>query len=439
MKTIKGRILSVVLVGVLMMGLLAGCSGGNQENVEGFEEKEDIQLEVWAFFDMNEPGTHYEEIWQELAKEYGYDIELKLYSNEQIKGKMRVALACKEMPDIFLVWGGNYPEYLIEAKECIPVQDYLEASGIEYKESYVVPYKDGNNYIIPCLVEAYAVTYYNQLLVDKMGLTVPTNWEELLQLVQDVADYNISHATKYVAFNMGVKDEWLGEMLYCMLVNRLDPTAYDRLKSGEITFSDPVFIEAAQMVRQLVDSYAFTSDYVETGEAEAVENFIDGKAVLFFDQSTIVYYLLENMPEDSFHMMAFPSCNEEYQDSYSTYMMDVNHTLTPGLCISSRCEHPDEAAQVCLEFSKRVNQINVEEYGYLNMIEEEIAVPEELPEPVEEFRALIDEAEQMTPDWYAELPQDIGNNWRNLTKKLFAGEIDVETFISEGEKLLKFE
>ena len=432
------RFLSVVLAVTFLVTLFTGCQRAD-DGARPFKEKEDVQLEVWAFFDINEPGNYYIDLWDELAKEYGYDIDIKLYSAEQIKGKLRVALVCKEMPDIFLVWGGTYPDYLIDAGECIQVQDYLAASGVHYKESYTIPYKDGYNYIIPCMVESYAVTYYNQALVDKMHLTVPTTWEELLQFVKDVNDYNISHATKYVAIELGVKDEWLGELLYCMIVNRLDPYAYDKLKAGEISFSDPVFVKAAEMVRQLVDANSLSSDFMETGEVEAVENFIDGRSVLMPHQSSIVFYLMENMGEDSFHMIQFPSCNPEYDDTYSTYLMDINHTLTPGLCISSRSEYQDEAAQICIEFSKRVNELNVSQYGYLNMTEEEIALPETIARPVQEFRTMIEEAEKMTAEWYAELPLENANNWRNLTKRLYAGETDVAAFIEEGEKYLQFE
>lgn len=432
------KIISVLFVAVFAVCLFAGCQSSD-ESVQPFEEKEEVQLEVWVFFGINEPGDYYVDLWDELAAEYGYDIDLKIYSTEQIKGKLRVALVCKEMPDIFQVWGGTYPDYLFDAGECIPVQDYLAESGVDYKEAYIVSYEDGNNYIIPCLVEAYAVTYCNQKLMDEMNLNVPTTWDELLQMVKTVRDYNISHNKNYVPIELGNKDGSMGEMLYCMIVNRLDPEAYDKLKSGEIGFDDPVFTQAAQMVRELVDSYAFSSDYLETGDVEAAENFIAGESVLFPYQSTIMYHMMENMPENSFHVIQFPSCNPEYDDTYSTYMMDINHTLTPGLCISSRSEYQDEAAKLCLEFAKRVNEENVSEYGYLNITNEEIAMPQDLEDPVVEFQTMINEAEKMTAYWYAELPQDNANNWRNLTKKLYAGEIDVETFISEGAKYLQFE
>lgn len=419
-------------------GLFAGCVAEGDTVSEQVEEKK-IEFEIWVFFDINTPDSYYVDLWDTLGKKYGYSIDIKVYSTEQIKDKLRIALACNELPDIFLVWGGKYPDYLFDAGACIPIQDYLDEADVEFKESYIQPYRDGNNYIIPCLVEAYAVTYCNNDLMDKIGLEIPGTWEELLAFVEKVNAYNAVYGTDYAALELGAKDSWLGELLYCMIVNRMDPYAFDRLERGEAELSDEIFVEAARKVRQLVDMGAFPEDYMETGEVEAVENFIHQEAVLFPHQSTIVYYLMQHMGTESFQMAQFPSCAEEYDEDYASYMMKINYTLTPGLCISSRTEYQKEAAELCLEFAKQVNEINVTEHGYLNMTEEELEPPADLPVPVQQFRDMVDNAQKYTAYWYAELAMDDGNNWRNLTKKLFAGEISVEEFIQEGTSYLIFE
>lgn len=432
------RILSVLILTMFACGLFAGCSVGSDMISEQVEE-EKKEFEIWVFFDINTPDSYYIDLWDTLGEKYGYSIDVKVYSTEQIKDKLRIALACNELPDIFLVWGGKYPDYLFDAGACIPVQDYLDTADVEFKESYIQPYKDGNNYIIPCLVEAYAVTFCNNELLDKMELEIPETWDELLAFVEKVNAYNTVHGTDYAALELGAKDSWLGELLYCMIVNRMDPYAFDRLERGEAEFSDEIFVEAAQRVRQLVEMGAFPGDYMETGEVEAVENFIHQEAVLFPHQSTIVYYLMKNMGEENLQMVQFPSCAAEYDEDYASYMMKINYTLTPGLCISSKNEFQEESAKLCLEFAKRVNEINVTEHGYLNMTEEKLDPPEELPVAVWQFRNMVDDAQKYTAYWYAELSMDNGNNWRNLTKKLFAGEIGVEEFIQEGALYLQFD
>lgn len=441
------RIRSVILLAVLCLCLtVCGCSGNgnvfafwqNHNEVDDSDTEDKIKLSVWAFFDENTPGTYYVDLWQELEEEFGYDIELKTYSTEQIKDKLKIALVCDELPDVFVVWGGNYPNFLFDANACVPVEQYLENADFQFKDSYVEPYKDGHNYIIPCLVEAYAVTYCNQNLLREMDLTMPQNWQELLDMVEQVNEYNQTHGTSYAALELGDKDLWLAELLFTVLVNCEDPYAQEKLAAGTIDFSDPIFRQAAEKLMQLVDMSAFSDKFLETGEVEAVQNFAEGKAVLLPHQSTIVFHLMDEMGKDALSVEQFPGYIQKPADA-EKYMVNINHTLTPGLCISSDSQYQNEAAQLCLEFAKRVNERNVEQYDYLDMIQNSgLTAPENSPLAVQQFHMQIDQSERYTPLWYAVMEEDDGDNWRNLIKKLLGKAITVDEFVESAKQYMKF-
>ena len=447
MRSDRRRIRSVILLAVLCLCLtVCGCSGNgnalafwqNHNEVDDSDTEDKIKLSVWAFFDENTPGTYYVDLWQELEEEFGYDIELKTYSTEQIKDKLKIALVCDELPDVFVVWGGNYPNFLFDANACVPVEQYLENADFQFKDSYVEPYKDGHNYIIPCLVEAYAVTYCNQNLLREMDLTMPQNWQELLDMVEQVNEYNQTHGTSYAALELGDKDLWLAELLYTVLVNCEDPYAQEKLVAGTIDFSDPIFRQAAEKLMQLVDMGAFSDKFLETGEVEAVQNFAEGKAVLLPHQSTIVFHLMDEMGKDALSVEQFPGYIQKPADA-EKYMVNINHTLTPGLCISSDSQYQNEAAQLCLEFAKRVNERNVEQYDYLDMIQNSgLTAPENSPLAVQQFHMQIDQSERYTPLWYAVMEEDDGDNWRNLIKKLLGKAITVDEFVESAQQYMKF-
>lgn len=441
MKRVKIKWTVFLQAAVCAAALVCGCSALPQDDAqkEEVQEEEKTELSVWAFFDENTPGTYYVDLWEELAAEYGYEIDLNTYTTEQIQDKLNVALVGNELPDVFAVWGGNYPNFLFDANACVAVEDYLQEADFTFKESYVQPYSDGHNYIIPCLVEAYGVMYCNNDLMEEIGLTVPSTWEELVRLVEQVNVYNEENGTSYAAMELGDKDSWLGELLYMTIVNRIDPYAQDKLADGSIDFSDAVFAEATDKLMQLEEIGAFPEKFLETGEVEAVRNFAQGEAVLFPHQSTIVYHLIDEMGEDAVSMAQFPSCNAEYDNTYTRYMVDINHTLTPGLCISANSRHPDEAAALCLEFARRVNERNVTEYNYVDLIEDSQLVPaENSPKAVEQFHAMLDEAEKFTPLWYAVLDKEDGDNWRNLTRKLLGHAITRDEFLESAAPYLNF-
>lgn len=434
----KQKTISLFLILIFFLLLLAGCVRQTPVPKAGPAAAEKPSLDVWIFFDQNTPGTHYLDLWDTLAQELGYEVHVKTFATEELKDKLRISLACNELPDIFAVWGGTFPDFLIDADACLPVQDYIAASGLDFRESYLVPYRDGNNYIIPCLVEAYAVTYCNNALMEEIGVTAPSDWEELMELVRKTGQYNLANGTHYSAIELGDKDNWLGELLYDMVVNRIDPEAFDRLVAGEISFDDPVFLTAAEKCVELVDAGAFPEDFLITGEVESIENFINNESLLFPHQSTITFYLMDKMGTDALSLVQFPCCSEDFDPDYASNLMDINHTLTPGLCISKNSEHPKEAAKICLEFAQAVNEINVTEYGYLNFMDTELPVPENLPEPVTEFTSMVDHAQRLTSLWFALLPQKEANDWRSLTKRLFAKSITPEEFIAKGADYLKF-
>ncbi len=433
MRNLRYRVMAALLTAVLLLGLLAGCTqttnGPKQDPAKG-------ELEVWTFFDKNVPGAYYVFLWDTLAEQYGYEINVKTYSTEQLKDKLKVALVCNELPDIFLVWGGSYPDYLFDAGECMPVDDYI--SRVPFKEEYIQPYKDGVHYIIPCLSDGYEVVYGNQKLMAELEIKqIPETWEELEALVTQVTAYNEEHDTSYAALELGEKDSYLGEMLYGMIVNRINPYAYEKWQNGTIDFSAPVFLEAAQKVEWLVQNRAFPENYMEKGDAEAVRDFINKEAVLFPHQSTIIYHLIHNMGEKGFLVGQFPSCADAYDETYSQYLMDTNHSLTPGICINAKSEYKEDAASICLEFAKQVNETNVTEYGYQNLMD--ITYPEtgDVAKPVSDLNEMIASAEKITPDWYSQLPQETGDSWQNLTKKLFAGELNAQEFIKEAQECVK--
>ena len=445
MRKYSRRIKCVILAAVLCISLVfCGCQGSSlsflnyKTEPETADTDEKIKLSVWAFFDENTPGTYYVDLWQELEDDFGYDIELKTYSTEQIKDKLKIALVCDELPDVFVVWGGNYPNFLFDANACVPVEQYLEKADYQFKDSYVQPYKDGHNYIIPCLEEAYAVTYCNQNLMKEIGLSMPQTWDELLEMVEKVNAYNEEHGTSYAALELGDKDLWLAELLYTVMVNCENPYAQARLADGTIDFSDPVFADAAQKLMQLVDMGAFPEKFLETGEVEAVQNFAEGQAVLFPHQSTIVFHLMDEMGSDAISVEQFPGYTQRSDDD-GKYMVDINHTLTPGLSISSDSEYQDEAAELCLEFAKRVNERNVEQYDYLDMIQQSgLTVPEDSPLAVEQFHQMIDESSVYTPLWYAVMDKEDGDNWRNLIKKLLGKAITVDEFVQSAPQYMNF-
>jgi raffinose/stachyose/melibiose transport system substrate-binding protein len=445
MKRKRIQYLSLLLTAVLLVICLAGC-GGTQLNsgessgqeAEPSGSKTSAKLTVWMFNDMSTPGDYYITYWKNIEQETGYRITVRTYSTQQLKDKLKIGVATKELPDIFTVWGGSYPEFLFDARACTPVQNYLKESNTLFKEAYRQTYTDGNNYIIPCFPEAYSVLLSNDNLLKKLDLSVPRNWQQLIQFVQDVRQYNAENGTDYTPIELGDKDNWAGDMLYSTIVNRIDPDAIENLAKGKTELDSEPFRQACERIRELTAADAFPKDFLEMGDTEAVENFRQGKALLMVNQSPILQYLQTNMGEDNFSVNPFPSCSSSHDKDYARYNLAINYSLEPGLCINSYSNYKDEAAEACLKFADAVNRINVAEGGYIDITDKNIVAPLTIAKPTRQLRDMLFYSKKDSPYLYSLLEHPQADDFRSMTKKLYAGEYSTETFLREAEKYLKF-
>lgn len=493
---------SVAALAVLLaaLGVLSGCSAQEQEYVST-AESEDITLEVWICYDRNVPGAYYVFDWDDLAQEYGCEIEVKTYSVQEIQSKLEVALAGNELPDIFYVPGDSFADAVFESGACMVLNAYLEDAG--YREEYLQTASDGNYYLVPAFPESYAAVYYNTELMELMGLSVPESKEELLELVEIVEAYNQENGTDYNAIELGEKDGWMGALLFCAAAWLEDPDAYaaavsesaagagvasaadgvEETESAEKTESTDVagetksseaaddaeetesadeaaggqdsggddaqdagntdrtasieaFALAADFLLELSEAGAFSDTALETGEPEAVKNFIGGSSVLMVHQTSLVYHLIQNLGEDGFEMQVLTAENEEDGESA---VLSLNPYYIAGFAVSSRSEYPDLAAQICVAFAETVNQTNVEDYGYLNMMEEVYEPGMSFSENVRSIRDAAGETDRTDGFAYALLDQDKADRWSSLLKTFYSGELDLDELQESTEELFSEE
>ena len=456
------KIVSMFLVSVMVMTALAGCGkketpgdGGDQTTgaVQGDNTPSEAaqagtqttfngeKVTVWVSYDAASLGEHYVTLWGELAKDLGIDMEFENMSSEDFKTKIKVALTGDELPDLFTVWGGSYLDPFFEADAVIPVEDYLKQYQINPAAAYNVAAADGHLYVIPSKEEAYAVTYVNTKLRDQIGISSnPTTWTELLELIEATNTYNQANGTKLAAIGLGVADRWVGEVLYTVIVNSLDENAFSKLMSGEIDFSDPVFLEAANRIKTLVDMGAFPSGMIQTKSTEANELFMADQYVLYAHQSSVLQKFAAGMDTNSLEVIPFPDCQEPVNTSYMTNLMNGNGSIMPGLCISRKAKNPDAAAALATAFSVAANKINVLDYGNPGYLVDDALVPtKEFAKSLTQFSDLVKNVKHLTPYWYAVLPASQGEAWRDLTMALYAQAVTPEKFVAQAKAIFSMD
>ena len=212
------KILSLLLAGVMVLGLLAGCGGdtttsqdpGTGES-QGSEESgapaSDVTIQVAALesaYEETYPG-----MWQEICDAFtaqtGIKVELTLERN--LEDVIGAAMQGGEYPDVIHLATGReagLTEQFIKDKNIADITDVLSmtvpgedvtvsdklAAGFT-ETSITNPYGDGKTYLAPMFYSPCGL-FYNAGLFEEKGWEVPTTWDEMWELGDKAAAEGIS-------------------------------------------------------------------------------------------------------------------------------------------------------------------------------------------------------------------------------------------------------
>ncbi len=426
MKKIFRIILMMLLVGAVGIGVVA-CSTPESPETEKVPESQEADLEIWTFYDRNVPGYYYMFLWDDIATAKGVTLDVKNYASDEMEDKLELALVTGELPDIFLTPGGSFLDEFIETGVCAPVDEYVEALNLT--EEYSIPYQDGRYYEIPCMQTDYGVVYYDATLLSEMGLEIPKTWDDLEQMIADVNVYNEKNGTSYSAISFGDKDGYEGSLLLDMI------SISEQVNQNPQNAEDPVMVDAENLqssvekIVRLNELGAFSEDYMETGDEEAVTNFIHHKSVMLVNHSAILSHLIWNMRED-FYTGLFPGM---YGTDGKYRMVKLDGDIRPGLCINVSCEDKKLAGTLCTEYVRRVNEENLKS-GCRAMIKGSDIKAERLLERNIEMNSLLDNAAGTVTAPSAQQNSEVRNTIRSLTKDLYSGQSDAEAFMKAMEE-----
>jgi raffinose/stachyose/melibiose transport system substrate-binding protein len=260
---------------------VAGCSRESKEPLRLEDEEEQVTIRMMHLWpEGGAPGQH--QVVDDIVEAYQAEhpnvtVKLDVLDNEQYKAKMRVLSAVNDLPDVGLTWAAGYMRPFVEGRLIAPLDELLEG---DLHDSFVAgttnAYSvDGSIYALP-LEFNIAPIYYNKDIFAKYGVSVPADYDELLQVVKTLAAHGV------VPIALGNMDRWTGSMWYMYLADRLAGT--ETLASairGTASFADPGLAEAARLVRDLVDRNAFNPGFNGLSNDEAKATFMAGEAAMY--------------------------------------------------------------------------------------------------------------------------------------------------------------
>lgn len=277
------------LMAVMMVFALAGCGPATTNpsaalTPAGGEEPpaapEQVTIKVFSNLPDRENGQGKLEQMlfdQYMAENTNVTIEVEALQDEPYKQKFKAYTASNSLPDLVSVWGQPAfidpvinSGYLLELNP----DDYADYNFFAGSLSGFS--KDGKVYGLPRNTDMM-VFYYNKAIFQQYNIAVPQTWEELLAIADKLEGTNIDPCS------MTGKDMWPIAIMYSDIVNKYTGDSSlipDAVSSAD--FSNPLLLEAAQKMQEIIDAGFFQDSFTAAGYDEARNIFAQGLTATYY-------------------------------------------------------------------------------------------------------------------------------------------------------------
>lgn len=328
----KRRCLSMVLRAVvpacLAVGLVAACSSSGQSG------SSDGSVSLWTW--RTDDKAAMQQIFGDFeAKNPGIKVNINFIADADYQNRLDVALRGGKGPDIaqLKAYGELQPlvnaGYLKQLDGLVPELKELSPSALEGAKAK----KDGKYYGVPYSTVNMGV-YYNTDIFAKAGLSVPKTYDEFVKACQALKAAGITPIAAGGANGTG----WALEINTGVLgPDIFGPDFYNEMMSGKAKFTDPRFVRVLQRVKDLAPYYE--SGFAGTDYTTAVQQFVSGKAAMFFGGSYENGSFRAQNPNLKFSIFSFPP-DQAGQPAYTSSFSDGSYGLV------STTKHQDAAVKV---------------------------------------------------------------------------------------------
>ena len=297
----KKKFILAMLTATVTITALAGCGQkDNSTNNETISKSDDGKVTIKVFSNLPDRKNGQGLVEQKIIDEYmeenqNVEIKVEALDEEAYKTKFK-AYSMEGMPDVVSIWG--QPSFLDEVLDAGVLAELNEDDYADYKfvsGSLDGFKKDGKLYGLPRNTDV-AGFYYNEKMFTDNGWEIPKTYDELLTLAGKIKESGM------VPLAMDGGDGWPMAVYLSDILFKLAGDDYPGIVSDAVSnadFSNPSFIEAAQLLKKSADEGLFQNGYDSQDYGTAMNLFTNGQAAMFYMGSWEASMALnEDIPEE---------------------------------------------------------------------------------------------------------------------------------------------
>lgn len=278
------KFILAMLTATVTAAALAGCGQkDNSTNNETISKSDDGKVTIKVFSNLPDRKNGQGLVEQKIIDEYmeenqNVEIKVEALDEEAYKTKFK-AYSMEGMPDVVSIWG--QPSFLDEVLDAGVLAELNEDDYADYKfvsGSLDGFKKDGKLYGLPRNTDV-AGFYYNEKMFTDNGWEIPKTYDELLTLAGKIKESGM------VPLAMDGGDGWPMAVYLSDILFKLAGDDYAGIVSDAVSnadFSNPSFIEAAQLLKKSADEGLFQNGYDSQDYGTAMNLFTNGQAAMFY-------------------------------------------------------------------------------------------------------------------------------------------------------------
>ncbi len=346
----RRRFGSLIAATVAVALVLAACGDDGGEGATttevtgGTGAGEEVTLRVA----MGSPGEAQIAVWEAAGAAFeeanpGVNVEFNFQDDDlyQTIGLPQL-LNGGDAPDIYFEWAGARLQSRYEEGFVADITDAVENGelGSYFEEgAYNGMVIDGKNVMVPANADVTTVFWYNTEIFDSVGVSVPTTWDEMIDVSNSIKEAGITPIA------IGNKDLWpVGNWTSHMVSRVMGEDAYDQMLKQEIPMDAPEVVAGLEYVAQLAEAGIVNESANAIDDNEGAQLFFRGEAAMHPIGSWLVSWALEEAPDLQFDYFNLPEMSGEgAQDSVIA--------VATGFIINEQSEHKDLAIDFMTLFS----------------------------------------------------------------------------------------
>ncbi|WP_258881420.1 ABC transporter substrate-binding protein [Paenibacillus sp. sptzw28] len=422
----------IIVVSLTLMALLAACSGNNKpadqaaegnQKVSGSEsgkKAEQVTLRYSSYLlDTAQAGKAYYDAIAEFEKQNpDIKIETDFIQNANYTAGIKTRLLGGEKMDVFDTWSPS----LFAEFAALGDQVYLDLTGEaflnEFLPASLKPVTvDGKVLGAPELMHSDGLLY-NKTMFEEYGLKVPQTWDEFIAVCETLKEKGI--------IPIAMDSEWWVPQFFwgsIMSNNGADAAWTAKLESGEVKIADPIFTDAIQKHKLLVDKGYMPKDWTGIKHEQAKDLIGQGKAAMIITGTWDIASIMERNPKNDIDFMIVPGSGKTVPNiNVGTYRV-----------INNKTEHPEEAKKFVAFMNSKANQEKLAAGAK--------AVPSvkgaEISDPVSKKIAAVVTRDDATLYW----PHTVSTESLQVkilegVNKYLAGQLDLDKTLAEIQKAI---